>query len=302
MLFAIALGHNVYLWNAFNNSINAQLAFTDDGVGPVTSVKWAPDGRRLAVGLSNSHVQLWECDSSDTQLLRTLEGGHQLRVCSLDWRNDHILTSGGSDGMIINNDVRKESHIVSTYRGHSREVSCLKWCSSGQQLASGGNDKLLYIWCASMKSSNQWLHRLNHHPAPVNALSWCPFQSNLLASSGGCIKFWKTNTGACLSSVNTGSEVCSLLWNTHERELLSGHGYNENLLTLWKYPSMVRIAELYDDADTSRVLSMAQSPDGYNVATVASDERLRIWNIFGTPPITKRGEPVGPFPNIPRIR
>ncbi|KAF3640738.1 hypothetical protein FXO38_21980 [Capsicum annuum] len=37
--------------------------------------------------------------------LRTLRG-HRLRVGSLDWNGGHILTTGGMDSMIINNDVR----------------------------------------------------------------------------------------------------------------------------------------------------------------------------------------------------
>lgn len=296
---AIALRNCVYLWAASDGSA-VQLLSADDETGPVTSVKWAPDGRHLAVGFSNSHVQLW--DTSVIRPLRRLEGGHHLRVSSLDW-NDHILTSGGMDTMIINNDVRIRSHIVSTYRGHSEEVCGLKWSCSGRQLASGGNDNLVNIWSVS----NQWLHRLEDHSAAVKALSWCPFQSNLLASGGGMgdehIRFWNTNTGACLNSVDTGSQVCSLLWSTHQRELLSAHGFSDNQLTLWNYPSMVKIAEL--QGHTSRVLSMAKSPDGYNVASIAGDETLRIWNaVFGSPlvgnPATEKKR--DPFPNIPRIR
>ena len=167
------------------------------------------------------------------------------------------------DGKIINNDVRVHSHIVATFRGHRQEVCGLKWSTSGQQLASGGNDNLLYIWdrsMASMHSRSQWLHRLEDHTAAVKALAWCPFQRNLLASGGGgsdgCIKFWNTHTGACLNSVDTGSQVCALLWNKNERELLSSHGFMQNQMTLWMYPSMVKIAEL--TGHTSRVLFMAQ--------------------------------------------
>jgi cell division cycle 20, cofactor of APC complex len=194
-----------------------------------------------------------------------MRGVHELRVGSLAW-NNHILTTGGMDGKIVNNDVRIRNHVVHTYRGHEQEVCGLKWSGSRQQLASGGNDNLLHIWDLSMASSvqsaghNQWLHRLSGHLAAVKALAWCPFQSNLLASGGGgadrCIKFWNTQTGSCLNSVDTGSQVCALLWNKNERELLSSHGFTQNQLTLWKYPSMVKMAEL--NGHTSRVLFMAQ--------------------------------------------
>ncbi|XP_021894683.1 cell division cycle 20.2, cofactor of APC complex-like [Carica papaya] len=307
-VLAIALGSTVYLWDASTGS-TSELVTVDDEDGPVTSLSWAPDGRHIAVGLNNSRVQLW--DSASNRQLRTLRGGHNhgSRVGSLAW-NNHILTTGGMDGQIINNDVRVRSHIVETYRGHRQEVCGLKWSGSGQQLASGGNDNLLHIWDRSMASSNsatQWLHRLEEHTSAVKALAWCPFQGNLLASGGGggdrCIKFWNTHTGACLNTVDTGSQVCALLWNKNERELLSSHGFTHNQLTLWKYPSMVKIAEL--TGHTSRVLYMAQSPDGCTVASAAGDETLRFWNVFGVPETAAKAAPKQnpePFSHLNRIR
>ncbi|PHT66833.1 hypothetical protein T459_31258 [Capsicum annuum] len=67
------------------------------------------DNRQLAVALNNSHVQLWDTLQGSSQLLRTLQG-HRLRVGSLDWNGGHILTTGGMNSMIINNDVRVGSH------------------------------------------------------------------------------------------------------------------------------------------------------------------------------------------------
>lgn len=159
---------------------------------------------------------------------------------------------------------------------------------------------------ASSNSATQWLYRFEDHRAAVKALAWCPFQSNLLASGGGsndqCVKFWNTHTGVCLNSVDTGSQVCSLLCSKRECELLSSHGFTQNQLTLWKYPSMVKIAELTGHKFT--VLFMAQSPDGCTVASAAGDERLRLWNVFGTPGAAKPAQKVAsePFANMNLIR
>ncbi|KAF8671746.1 hypothetical protein HU200_049867 [Digitaria exilis] len=308
-VLSIALGDTVYLWDASSGS-TSELVSVDEDSGPISSVSWAPDGRHIAVGLNSSDVQLW--DTSSNRLLRTLRGVHEARVGSLAWNNS-ILTTGSMDGKIVNNDVRIRNHVVQTYKGHSQEVCGLKWSGSGQQLASGGNDNLLHIWDVSMASSmpsagrNQWLHRLDDHTAAVKALAWCPFQSNLLATGGGgsdrCIKFWNTHTGACLNSVDTGSQVCSLLWNKNERELLSSHGFTQNQLTLWKYPSMVKMAEL--TGHTSRVLFMAQSPDGCTVASAAADETLRFWNVFGNPEAPKpaaKASHTGMFNSFNHIR
>lgn len=65
-VLAIALGNTVYLWDASNGAIS-QLVTLDEELGPVTSVKWAPDGRRIAVGMNNSGVQLW--DSTTNRLV-----------------------------------------------------------------------------------------------------------------------------------------------------------------------------------------------------------------------------------------
>jgi cell division cycle protein 20 (cofactor of APC complex) len=52
------------------------------------------------------------------------------------------------------------------------------------------------------------------------------------------------------------SQVCALQWNRHQKELLSSHGFSQNQLSLWKYPSMMKIAEL--TGHTARVLHLSQ--------------------------------------------
>ncbi len=80
-------------------------------------------------------------------------------------------------------------------------------------------------------------------------------------------------------------QVCALQWNPHERELLSSHGYSKYQLCLWKYPSLVKVAEM--TGHQGRVLHMATSPDGCSVVTAGADETLRFWKPFGEPPAAK---------------
>jgi len=182
---------------------------------------------------------------------------------------------------------RQREHVTAILRGHEQEVCGLKWSPNGQQLASGGNDNLLHIWDAS---NDRPTHRITSHQAAVKALAWCPFQSNLLASGGGtadrCIKFTNTHTGAVLNSIDTASQVCALQWSRHEREILSSHGFSQNQLCLWKYPSMVKVAEF--TGHTSRVLHMAQSPDGTTVVSAAADETLRFWRVFAEASVAQK--------------
>jgi len=275
---AVALNGTVYLWNASTGDIQ-QLMQTRGEEDYVASVAWAADGKHIAVGTHNAEVQIW--DAQRAKQLRTLRG-HSARVGALAW-NGHQLSSGGRDSLVINHDVRVRDSVQARLQSHDQEVCGLKWSPSGNQLASGGNDNMLYVWDQHSIGNGTHLHQLAEHKAAVKALAWCPFQSNLLASGGGtadrCIKFWNTHTGACLNSVDTNSQVCSLVWNKNEKEILSSHGFSQNQLCLWKYPGMVKMAEL--TGHTARVLHMAQSPDGSTVVSAAADETLRFWKVFG---------------------
>ena len=64
---------------------------------------------------------------------------------------------------------------------------------------------------------------------------------------------------------------------------------SQNQLCLWKYPSMAKVAEL--TGHTSRVLHLAQSPDGTTVVSAAADETLRFWRSFGEPAGTGAAKP-----------
>lgn len=71
--------------------------------------------------------------------------------------------------------------------------------------------------------------------------------------------------GACLNAIDTKSQICSLEWSKNGRvrshcssfrkcdladhccrlqELVSAHGFSDNQLTVWRYPSMQSIATL----------------------------------------------------------
>lgn len=294
-ILAVALAQSVYLWNASTGEIN-HLVTLEASHDYVTSVSWCsmPGFTKcIAVGTNSHAVHLF--DAQRLEKIRTLSG-HSGRVSSLAW-NQNWISSGSRDSVIMNHDIRANP-VVAKYRGHQQEVCGLKWNDDGSCLASGGNENYLCLWDAAMSGQGTLGARrggrqlsdqtpriiLKKHRAAVKALDWCPFHRGLLASGGGTsdrtIKFWNSSSGAMLNSVDTGSQVCSIIWSKHQRELCSSHGYSENQLILWKYPTMDRIKEL--PGHTARVLNMEMSPDGTSVVSAAADETLRFWNVFGS--------------------
>ncbi|KAJ8633135.1 hypothetical protein MRB53_026471 [Persea americana] len=106
-ILAIALGNTVYLWNASNGSV----------------------------------VDLW--DTTANPKLTTLQGGHQGLVGSLSCDNQ-ILTTGGSDSMIINNDFPSMDKIAKL-NGDVSGVFFTAENPNGCTVASAG-DEMLMFW------------------------------------------------------------------------------------------------------------------------------------------------------------
>ena len=285
-ILAVALGDSVYLWNASTGGITPLMQTSGEGCH-VTSIAWAPRGsEQMAIGTSDHLVHIY--DTHKCRLVRSFDG-HAGRVGVLSW-NNCMLSSGSRDATIMHRDTRSPQRAVATLHSHCQEVCGLKWAPTGVQLASGGNDNMLNIWDERRLPLAAPLYSFEQHQAAVKALAWCPWQKNLLASGGGTadrmIRFWNTSTGSCLNVVDTHSQVCSLLWSVHDHEIVSSHGYSHNQIILWKYPSMVKAAEL--TGHTARVLHMAGSPDGTTVVSAAADETLRFWKILGSDAAARR--------------
>nr|XP_032837352.1 cell division cycle protein 20 homolog [Petromyzon marinus] len=270
----VALGHaGTYLWDAETGNVTQHMKM--EGRYYPSSLSWVPTrGNILAIGTSFNTVQIWDVERNKCS--RSMQG-HMGRVSSLSW-NGHLLSSGSRSGQIHHDDVRMMQHHVATLSGHSQEVCGLAWSPCGRLLASGSNDRKLLLWANGITSSAP-LRALRQHTAAVKALAWCPWQASLLASGGGAndhhIRLWNVNTGICFKAVDAVSQVCSVLWSSEHKELLSAHGYPRNQLALWAYPEMVPIAKLL-----GRVLQVAASPDGSSVMSLGADESLRLWRCF----------------------
>lgn len=307
-VIAVALNQSVYLWHASDGHIDNIINLENDEY--ITSVSWNPtsiNSNTLAVGTSANKIEIW--DTEKLSMIRDMDG-HSNRVSSLAWNgnnNPYLLSSGGRDGCVINHDTRasstsSSSNINEVLHGHTQEVCGLAWSPDGLTLASGGNENRLCLWDSAMSSSrsqqrtnrglsnNDSLPRytIEQHNAAVKAVSWCPWQRNVLASGGGTadrtIRLWNASNGTNLRTVDTGSQVCAIQWSLTEKEVVSSHGFSDNQIILWKYgtrnSTLTRMREFH--GHSSRVLHLARSPDGSTICSASADETIRFWDIFGS--------------------
>ncbi|GAA6025272.1 hypothetical protein JCM11491_000154 [Sporobolomyces phaffii] len=290
-LLAVALGAQVFTWSAAG-----QVTRAVDGGNPlsapkVTSVRWIDTTDHLAVGKGNGEVAIY--DARTSQLLRQLTP-HRGRVGVLATLSQSV-TSGSADQLIMHRDLRMKDEVVRVIKGYKAEVTALEW-SSDRELASGGNDNSVRIFNGF--EDRPFLKLRKAHSAAIKALAWSPHQRGLLATGGGTedqtLRFWNTRTGALLKEIETGSQVCQVVWSKTTNEIVSTHGYSskpeyDNCVHVWRYSNSPSYVPPYNPiaslaSGRGRMLHCALSPDGRYIVCGSSDEVLRFWDVFPPAP------------------
>ena len=271
-LLAVGLEKSIYVWNGLDNSVEQ---LTNLGNDQICSLVWTKDGEKLIFGTNSGEVQIF--DIVKNKKIYSYKN-HKERVGVITTLNNNVISSGSQDFDILNYDLR-DKKIISKFLAHNQEVCGLKWSNDEQTLASGGNDNKIYLWNIN---KNIHLHKFSEHKSAVKALGWSPLKSGLLASGGGtqdkCLKLWNTNTLKLEESIDTQSQVCNLIFSKNSHELVTTHGYSDNLIIVWKYPKLEATSILKGHRE--RVVFLSLSPDSRCIVTGAGDETVRFWEVF----------------------
>ena len=299
-IIAVALSDEIYLWNDTKAKASLLMTYTNNNSisedisnNIITSLSWMENGINLGIGLPDGIIQLWDINKKIK--IREIFA-HNNRVSCLSW-NNNILSSGSKDRYIKNFDIRIKVPEISRIKKHKQEVCSLKYSIEGDLLASGGNDNMVYIWDIRNLKNNIFNFLFNEntnnpyeikpysinnlHQAAVKAMNWCPWKRHVLGTGGGSkdksIKIYSCDCNKLIKNINTGSQVCSLIWNEKEKEIISSHGFNKNQIIIWNYEKSKKICEL--KGHMNRVLYMTKSPDENVICSGSGDETLRFWKI-----------------------
>ena len=301
----LALGLNngtIELWDIEKQIKIRTLVGHSDRVGTLT---W--NGYNLYSGSKDTNILSHDVRIKN-HLIMKLSGGHNKEICTIKWNSDFkYLASGGNDNLVCLWDVRGKNeknkssfwdilNSQSDDENENENDDNIEEDDYEYNLGSNGtnniDDNNKYKLNSINKKNNiiEPLTIINKHKGPVKALAWSPWQRNVLATGGGkkdnVIRFYNADTKSVIGEYNTGSQVCQILWNKYEKEIISSHGNSKNSICVWTYPKMNKIAEL--NGHLSRALYMAMSPDGCTLVSGSSDETLRFWNINERDKIKKK--------------
>lgn len=213
-------------------------------------------------------------------------GAHRSEVCGLKWSpDDRELASGGNDNQLYIWSATSV-HPVLRFQEHQAAVKALAWSphQHGLLVSGGGTaDRCIRFWNTTTGQPLQSIDTGGRRARGLvkRVCVYCSSRRRLAARQS--TRRASTNTHFMCRHVRpaAGSQVCNLSWSKNVNELVSTHGYSQNQIIVWRYPSMQKLATL--TGHTMRVLYLAVSPDGQTIVTGAGDETLRFWNVFPGP-------------------
>ena len=263
--------HAVQVWDVTTQ----KLIFTYSGHSDaVLTMKWSPDGTRIASGSWDNTVQVWDAKTGRTFVTYR---GHSSGVLDISWSPDNKrIVSGGDDKTIQVWDAATGTPIF-TYPRQPRLVLQVEWSPDGTRIASSyrsmQSDAIVEVWDSS---TGNLLLTYRGHSKQTQALSVSPVRDFFTSQAGKRAEYallepFREND--MLSGSGIG--IYSVAWSPDSKRIASGGGVGDFNAQVWD-ASTGKTLVTYR-GHYSYVKAIAWSSDGKRIASGSDDQTVQVW-------------------------
>ena len=245
------------------------IAFYGRG-GTMNSVAFSPDGTKIASGISNDDVDVWD---ATTGRLIARHTGHFHPVNSVAFSPDGSkIVSGGNDNRVRLWDAAT-GDAIDAHSSHGDFVNSVAFSPDGSRIVSGGDDGTAKVWdfLAGSITTN-----FTGHVGWINSVDFSPDGSKVV--SGGnddTAKVWDSTTGNIITNYTGHSAtISSVAFSPDGTRVVSGSF--DDTAHVWDAATGDTIATFAAHRDLVR--SVAFSPDGSKVVSGSNDRSIKVWD------------------------
>ncbi|HKZ53935.1 MAG TPA: WD40 repeat domain-containing protein [Anaerolineales bacterium] len=248
--------------------------------GDVWCAAWSPDGERLAGGMHDGRVVIWNV-AERRELARFLAKGS---IQSLAWSpSGDALLSGDSAGVVSVWDVAG-LRPTAELEGHFLQeggVSAVAWSPDGRRIAAGGVSPTLKVWEADglrevMDLNVSFMSNQVGPAVWTQSVSWSPRGDLLVARTmDGVVWLWDATTGALVRKLEKPSGYPKAFWSPDGGRLALLLQDGVQLLEPGAWQEIGRLR------NRGYITGLAWSPEGQHLATVqrGSEDVVQIWEL-----------------------
>ncbi len=239
----------------------------------VFSVAYSPDGTKIAAGIGNRFIRVWEAGSAGP--LCTIEGEVGINYSVAFSPDGKVLFSGAEGGALKAWDPVSGDELLS-FDGHDKSVVSIAVSADGKRIVSGSEDKTLKIWDAR---SGELIETLTGHGDSLLSVAFSPDgQSIASGSADRTVGVWDSGSGRRLFALRGHEEkVTSVAFSPDGKRIISGS--EDSTIRVWDRDSGELLLAL--PTQGGRETSVAVSPDGGRIAcyglTEGSSAFVEIW-------------------------
>lgn len=247
----------------------------DSGMGQSLIHSACPTAKSIATGSILSKIS----PNGEYIASRTLLEKQAITSKDFPWKEVASTNEDIKTVTIVN---RKSKRIISTLKGHSRQINQISWSTDSNYLATGSLDKTICIW--DVKTG--WLlYRLEGHTNAIEALSWHPSGTYIASLSyDNTLQFWDVKTGLSIkqkyqekvkrpnSKIETFVNWSSVTFSPQGNYLAVGTSQGELVIFNENVEMIFYCNRLYK----SSIHSIAWSPNEQYIALSAEEDPI-IW-------------------------
>ena len=243
---------------------------------PVNSTHFSPDGHRIAAGINDGTVKVWE--AAGGKELFTLRG-HNGGVNSVAFSPDGQRLVTGSDDDTARVWEAATGEELLTRKGHSSPVQSVAFSADGGRIATGSLDGTAKVWEAA--SGKERLTFKGHSRGVFSAAFSPDGQWIVTGSLDGTAKVWEAASGKELLAFKGHSGgILSAAFSSDGRRIITGSA--DRTAAVWDVANGLSADKTGGNLLTLQghggwIGSAAVSPDGKRIVTGSSDKTAKVW-------------------------